>query len=100
MTDNRVVNLSNNHPLGATYSGADKFIHKCISRNSEFYSDFNVETIAFYESCKTVFMHGKISAGGLASGTIYMSKVRDGKVREWKGFDDISMKNSEAILRS
>jgi hypothetical protein len=49
-----------------------------------------------YESGNTVFMHGKITAGGKTSETMHMFVVEDGKFVKFQAFDDSATLNSVA----
>ena len=75
-------------PNGRVYHGASDFIQNFLAKLTEVWPDFDLEPIGFYESGDTVFMHGKITAGGKTSETIHMCVVKDGKAVSWQPFDD------------
>ena len=75
-------------PNGRVYHGASDFIQNFLAKLTEVWPDFGLEPIGFYESGDTLFMHGKITAGGKTSETIHMSVVKDGKAVSWQPFDD------------
>ena len=75
-------------PNGRVYHGASDFIQNFLAKLTEVWPDFGLEPIGFYESGDTVFMHGKITAGGKTTETIHMSVVKDGKAVSWQPFDD------------
>ena len=58
--------------------------------------DFEIEPIQMYESGNTVFMHGKITAGGKTSETMHMFVVEEGKFVKFQAFDDSATLNSVA----
>ena len=75
-------------PNARVYHGASDFIQNFLAKLTEVWPDFGLEPIGFYESGDTLFMHGKITAGGKTSETIHMSVVKDGKAVSWQPFDD------------
>ena len=75
-------------PNGRVYHGASDFIQNFLAKLTEVWPDFGLEPIGFYASGDTLFMHGKITAGGKTSETIHMSVVKDGKAVSWQPFDD------------
>ena len=75
-------------PNGRVYHGASDFIQNFLAKLTEVWPDFGLERIGFYASCDTLFMHGKITAGGKTSETIHISVVKDGKAVSWQPFDD------------
>ena len=75
-------------PNGRVCHGASDLIQNFLEKLTEVWSDFSLEPIRFYESGDTVFMHGKITAGGKTTETIHMCVAKDGKVVSWQPFDD------------
>ena len=81
---------------GGTFNGPNDFIQNCLGKIPTLWSDFEIEPIQMYESGNTVFMHGKITAGGKTSETMHMSVVEDGKFVKFQAFDDSATLNSVA----
>ena len=77
-------------------NGPNDFIQNCLAKIPTLWSDFKIEPIQMYESGNTVFMHGKITAGGKTSETMHMSVVEDGKFVKFQAFDDSATLNSVA----
>ena len=75
MSDSYVGKLPESLPNGGTFNGPNDFIQNCLAKIPTLWSDFEIEPIQMYESGNTVFMHGKITAGGKTSETMHMSVV-------------------------
>ena len=96
MSDSYVGKLPESLPNGGTFNGPNDFIQNCLAKIPTLWSDFEIEPIQMYESGNTVFMHGKITAGGKTSETMHMSVVEDGKFVKFQAFDDSATLNSVA----
>jgi ketosteroid isomerase-like protein len=96
MSDSYVGKLPESLPNGGTFNGPNDFIQNCLGKIPTLWSDFEIEPIQMYESGNTVFMHGKITAGGKTSETMHMCVVEDGKFVKFQAFDDSATLNSVA----
>ena len=96
MSDSYVAKIPESLPDAGTFNGPNDFIQNCLAKIPTLWSDFEIEPIQMYESGNTVFMHGKITAGGKTSETMHMSVVEDGKFVKFQAFDDSATLNSVA----
>ena len=96
MSDHYVGKLPELLPNGGMFNSPNDFIQNCLAKIPTLWSDFEIEPIQMYESGNTVFMHGKITAGGKTSETMHMSVVEDGKFAKFQAFDDSATLNSVA----
>ena len=96
MSDSYVGKLPESLPNGGTFNGPNDFIQNWLAKIPTLWPDFEIEPIQMYESGNTVFMHGKITAGGKTSETMHMFVVEEGKFVKFQAFDDSATLNSVA----
>ena len=98
MSDSYVWELPESLPNGRTFNGPNNFIQNCLVMIPTLWSDFKIEPIQIYESGNTILFHGKITAGGKTSETMYMRVVEKGKFVKFQAFDDSATLNSAANI--
>ncbi len=96
MSDSYVGELPESLSNGGTFNGSNDFIQNWLAKIPTLWPDFEIEPIQMYESGNTVFMHGKITAGGKTSETMHMFVVEEGKIVNFQAFDDSATLNSVA----
>jgi ketosteroid isomerase-like protein len=86
--DDTVWTIQVGLPYTGVYVGPAAVESGVFGPISEMWPDFKVEPIKFYESGNTVFVHGRMTADGLATESVHMIKIVDGKYASFQPFDD------------
>ena len=75
-------------PYAGTYIGPAAVEAGIFEPIGKMWPDFKVEPIKFYESGDTVFVHVRMTAEGLDTESMHMTKIKDGKQVAFQAFED------------
>ena len=75
-------------PYAGTYIGPAAVEAGIFEPIVQMWPDFKVEPIKFYESGDTVFIHVRMTAEGLDTESMHMTKVKGGKQVTFQAFED------------
>ena len=83
-----VFYMNGMHRLSGTYHGFEDWAKNCLAKIPQVLPNFSLEILTSFSDGSRVFVHARSTADGLDAYFGHYAVVQDGKIKEFRVFDD------------